>query len=253
MRLSALFVCNFLSLLASATAFTLPAPQRRHAPSLDSSMLLAATTASVRTAEAIDETTAFAKSTFPIAPEQLIQRAKEVLGPDVGIGTKDGGECLADDFEFCAAVVGPLPKEEYLGALGTFKLEDSFDISMNLFGFTVDPMQPNRVWFFQRQTAKHVNDFAGVEATGKELVLPPQTMHIDFNEDGKVKEFGFYTVDRRQGNTGGLGGAFGYFYGVGKKLGFPEAMPYKPSFRFRMLQKVGGLLRKLQNRKKKQD
>ena len=29
---------------------------------------------------------------------------------------------------------------------------------------------------------------------------------------------GFYTVDRRQGNTGGLGGAFGYFYGTGNPL-----------------------------------
>eukprot|EP00980_Cylindrotheca_fusiformis_P006901 scaffold1442_cov128-Cylindrotheca_fusiformis.AAC.22 len=72
---------------------------------------------------------------------------------------------------------------------------------------------------------------------------------MDFKEDGKIKEFGFYTADRRQGNTGGLGGAFGFFYGVGRNLGFPEAMPYKPSFRFRTLQKIGGLVRKLQKRK----
>lgn len=201
--------------------------------------------------QVIDEAGAFAKSTFPITPQDLIQRSKEILGSDIGVGTKDGGECLAEDFEFCAAVVGPLAKKEYLGALGSFKLEESFDITQNAFGFSVDPMQANRVWFFNRQVAKHVNDFAGVKATGKELVLPPQLFHMDFNEDGKVKEFGFYTVDRRQGNTGGLGGAFGYFYGVGRNLGFPEAQPYKPSFRFRMLQKIGALGRRLQNRKNK--
>ena len=50
------------------------------------------------------------------------------------------------------------------------------------------------------------------------LTLPPQLLHLDFNNDGKVTEFGFYTVDRRQGNTGGLGGAFGFFYGVGRPL-----------------------------------
>jgi hypothetical protein len=82
------------------------------------------------------------------------------------------------------------------------------------------------------------------------LIFPPQVFHMDFTEDGKVKEFGFYTVDRQYGNTGGLGGAFGFFYGVGKPLPFPEAKPFKPSFRYRMLQKVGGFLQKLQQKKK---
>ena len=68
---------------------------------------------------------------------------------------------------------------------------------------------------------------------------------MDFNADGRVKEFGFYTVDRRQGNTGGLGGAFGYFYGVGKPLPIPECQPFKPSFRFRMLNLIGKIGNKL--------
>jgi hypothetical protein len=72
-----------------------------------------------------------------------------------------------------------------------------------------------------------------------ELTLPPQLFHMDFNEDGLVKEFGFYIVDRIQGNTGALGGAFGYFYGVGKPLPIRECQPFKPSFRFRMLDLIG--------------
>lgn len=31
------------------------------------------------------------------------------------------------------------------------------------------------------------------------LILPPQLMHMDFDPDGLVREFGFYTVDGRQG------------------------------------------------------
>ena len=114
----------------------------------------------------------------------------------------------------------PFPSEEFLKALGSFKLEDSFDITQNLFGFTVSPVQPNRVYFFSHQTATLKAPFMGVapEEVKEDLVLPPQCLHVDFNEDGKVTEFGFYTVDRQYGNTGGLGGAFGYFYGVGKKL-----------------------------------
>jgi len=147
----------------------------------------------------IDVQAAYQASTFPITPDNLINRAKQVLSPAIGIGTKDAGACIADDFEFCAAVVGPLPKEEYLAALASFQLETSFDINQNYYGFFVDPMQTNRVWFFTRQVAKHVATFVGVEATGKDILLPPQLMHMDFNEDGLVREFGFYTVDRRQG------------------------------------------------------
>merc|ERR1712127_893902 len=98
-------------------------------------------------------------------------------------------------FAFCAAVVGPIPKEDYLDALGNFKLEDSFDIEPNYFGWNVDPMQTNRVWFMGRSIAKHTGTFEGVEATGKELIMPPQQFHLDFNEEGLVKEIGFYTVD----------------------------------------------------------
>ena len=228
----------FASLLPVAQGFCISQPGSLPCP----------TSTFAKPATVIDEVEAFSKSTFPIKPDDLIARAKEVLGPDIGIGTKDGGECLADDFEFCAAVVGPIPKAAYLDALGSFKLEDSFDIQQNLFGFTVDPMQPNRVWFFDRQTAKHVDTFNGVEATGKELEMPPQLFHVDFNDDGKVKEFGFYTVDRQQGNTGGLGGAFGYFYGVGKPLPIREAQPFKPSFRYRLLTKLGALAKRFQKK-----
>ena len=206
----------------------------------------------------VDTTAAFATSTFPISPPDLISRAKQVLSPEIGIGTKDSGACLAPDFEFVAAVVGPIGREEYLDALGGFKLEESFDIEQNTFGFTVDPLQPNRVWWYGRQISTQIAPFMGVEpssssedenAVATELTLPPQSFHMDFTEEGLVKEFGFYTVDRRQGNTGGLGGAFGYFYGVGKPLPIRECQPYKPSFRFRMLGLIGKIGKKLSSSK----
>mmetsp|Transcript_10079 Transcript_10079/g.24679 ORF Transcript_10079/g.24679 Transcript_10079/m.24679 type:complete len:241 (-) Transcript_10079:754-1476(-) len=201
----------------------------------------------------IDVQQAFAKSSFPISPDDLLNRAREVLSPQISIGTMDDGDCLADDFEFVAAVVGPLPKEEYLAALGSFKLTDSFGIEQNYFGFSVDPIQTNRVWFFNRAVSTHIAPFMGAKPedtiNGGVLNLPPQVYHIDFNENGLVKEFGFYTVDRRQGNTGGLGGAFGYFYGVGKPLPIRECQPYQPSFRFRMLNFIGKLGEKLAKKK----
>jgi len=192
----------------------------------------------------IDADALFEASTFPISPQKLISRAKEVLNPEIKLGMSDDGACLADDFEFVAAVVGPIGKKEYISALASFQLEDNFDITPNFFGFSVDPMQTNRVWFFNRQEATQTKTFMGAEPTDKKLVLPVQTYHIDFNEQGQIKEFGFYTTDRRSGNTGGLGGAFGYFYGVGKPLPIPECQPYKKSKRFRLLNLVGTLMNK---------
>jgi hypothetical protein len=199
----------------------------------------------------IDTAKAFEESTFPIKPDDLILRAKELLSPKINLGIDDGGACLAENFEFVAAVVGPLGKEEYLNALKGFKLQDNFDITQNLFGFTVSPIQPNRVYFFSHQTAKLVNDFMGAkpEDVKTDLILPPQVHHIDLDETGKMTEFGFYTVDRRFGNTGGLGGAFGYFYGVGKPLPIPECQPYKPSFQFRTLNWIGKLGRMISGKK----
>ncbi|GAX15955.1 hypothetical protein FisN_22Hh195 [Fistulifera solaris] len=197
----------------------------------------------------LDEAALLAQSKFPIAPADLIQKAKELLGPEIAIGTVDNGDCLAEDFEFCAPVIGPIGKTEFLESLASFKLTDSFDIDNQFFGFLVDPLQTNRVWFFSRVESVHKAPFMGVEATGKKLILPPQVLHMDFSEDGKIKEFGFYTVDRRIGNTGGLGGAFAYFYGVGKALPFPECQPYKPSKRLRFFSAVGRLLTKLKKSK----
>ena len=225
--------------VSSANAFQ---PMGQTSPETISSTQLASTS----TPTLAEEVTI--QSTFAISPDDLVIRAKEILGPDIGIGTKDNGQCLAPEFQFCAPVVGPLPRDEYLGALGSFKLEEAFDIKQNFFGFVVDPLQTNRVYFFSRQEAKHVGSFMGVEPTGDILKLPPQCHHLDFNDQGQVQEFGFYTVDRQQGNTGGLGGAFGYFYGVGKPLPIPECQPYKPSFRFRTLNFIGRLGKMLQKK-----
>ncbi|KAH8098214.1 hypothetical protein JL720_1146 [Aureococcus anophagefferens] len=189
-----------------------------------------------------DEDALLAASTFPLAPDALIARCKEVLGPEIGVGTKDGGACLAEDFEFCAGrrrtdrqggvprgagdvpargrVPGPRPQVPPVPRR---------------------PFDEGRVWFHSRSSATHTEPLMGKPATGKKLELPPQCFHIDFTGEGLVKEIGFYVIDRRVGNTGGLGGAFAFFYGTGNPLPIPECQPHKPSKRFRLLNFVGKL------------
>lgn len=62
-----------------------------------------------------------------------------------------------------------------------------------------------------------------------------------------------YVLDRRLGNTGGLGGAFGYFYGTGNALPIPECQPYKKSIQFRLLSWIGNVAGKLKNLRKKKE
>ena len=67
-------------------------------------------------------------------------------------------------------------------------------------------------------------------------------MSFTFDEFGKVTKFtGGYVMDKTLGNTGGLGGVFGLFYGIGKPLPFPEAKPWKPSLQFRFFSFLGQL------------
>merc|ERR1711871_1167354 len=189
----------------------------------------------------INEEELLAKSTFPIKPEDLIRLTKKALLTGVGI---EDESVLAENFEFCAPFVGPLMKEEYLNALRGFKLLEAFPDMDNQFHFMrVDPFETNRVWWHSRAKATHTGEpLLGKAATGKALQLPPQANSFLFNEQGQVREVTVgYVLNRRAGNTGGLGGAFGYFYGVGNTLPIPECQPYRKSWQFSLLGKVGEL------------
>lgn len=231
-------------LLAQSMAFQ----QTSRAVPKSSSSLITTKRHSVRYEGDLDTEALLSASTFPIPPDQLIEKAKEfILVQRVGLNDTS---VLADDFVFRAAFV-ETDRDEFVKALEGFNLEDSFDMKQQFFGWTVDPLQPNRVYVINRQEGTHVKDFVGVKPTNKTLVLPPQNLHVDFTEDGKVKEFGFYVIDRAQGNTGGLGGAFAFFYGVGRPLPFPEGKPYKYSFQRKILTALFNFFGRF--RKKKQE
>lgn len=188
-----------------------------------------------------------AQSKFAISPQELVERTKAIMRKRPLLGE---AETLAEDFEFCAPVVGPLNRKQYLDALTSFKLEEAFDIDSQVYNIHVDPFDQNRVWFHVRPVAVHVGEFVGAKATGKTLFQPPQVNSFTFNEKGLVTQLTVgYVVDRRMGNTGGLGAAFGLFYGIGRPLPIPECQPFKPSWQFRLLNFVGTLSNKLKKLK----
>jgi len=206
--------------------------------------------------QVINEPATLANSTFPIPPEKLIEKAKVLISKEVQLGSLKP-ELLADDFQHVFPVVGPLKKEEFCTIFSSFKIHDALpNVKANYFGFTVDPVEPNRVWFFARGEGKHEGTlkFGKIEypPTNINIVNVPQIFSFSFDEEGRVFKFtGGYPIDRTIGNTGGLGALFGIIHAIGGSLPFPEGAPWKPSLEWetwiRRLPQIGKEWAKVKN------
>ncbi|KAK3245025.1 hypothetical protein CYMTET_45385 [Cymbomonas tetramitiformis] len=188
---------------------------------------------------------------FPLKMDKLMELSKELIETRFGT-TKP--ELLADEFEFRFPIV-ELNKERFVEAFSSFKLDDAFpDMINDYYGFRMDPYIPGRIWFDTQGKGTHTGRFGGpfsyIAPTQKMVILPPQVLSFTFNEAGRLTYFtGGYVVDRRLGNTGGLGGVFGIMHAIGKTLPFPEARPFSLSYRYRFLlfletagRKIGAIL-----------
>lgn len=98
------------------------------------------------------------------------------------------------------------------------------------------PSTKQKVWFTTRVSATHAKDlkFGNVtlKATGATVQGAPEVNSYLFNEEGKCVAFtGGYVVDRRVGNTKGLGAVFGIMAALGA--------PVPGTFGFRVASFVG--------------
>jgi hypothetical protein len=76
--------------------------------------------------------------------EQLLELAATLLGAQFGAADTS---LLADGFEFCGPVVGPLDKPRFLGALDLMGIADGLpDLEYNYHDVAVCPYDVNRVW-----------------------------------------------------------------------------------------------------------
>merc|ERR1712137_569293 len=140
--------------------------------------------------------------------------------------------------------VGPLNKKEFTRAIGSFKVRDALpDLASNSW-FQVDPIEPNRVWFFSRDTGTNLgtlNFGRPIPATGKHVEMPPQATSMLFNEQGQVYTLtAGYTMDKRIGNSNGLGAVFGILKAMGTPIPAPEGRAlYNPSMTYEALERFG--------------
>ena len=194
----------------------------------------------------VDEEKLLAESGFPLSPSVLIEKAKGFLMSRGGFGADP--DLLASSFKFVGPVVGPLSKDEFVGAIGSVDIETGFpDFQGEFYGFHVDPFDGNRVWYTARGKGTNTGPLPpfAPAPTGRSLVNPPQACSLTFDEEGLVAKYTIgYVMDREVGNTGGLGGLYGVLYAIGRPLPFREAQPWRISNRYRAFRALGGLATK---------
>eukprot|EP00529_Nitzschia_sp_RCC80_P028562 CAMPEP_0113514698 /NCGR_PEP_ID=MMETSP0014_2-20120614/40549_1 /TAXON_ID=2857 /ORGANISM="Nitzschia sp." /LENGTH=271 /DNA_ID=CAMNT_0000411215 /DNA_START=208 /DNA_END=1023 /DNA_ORIENTATION=- /assembly_acc=CAM_ASM_000159 len=168
----------------------------------------------------------------PAVDHPLIQAAHKFAYSQSGFYSPYDESMFSDEFVFRGPYIGPLNKQDYLSTMDTFGIYKAFpDISPNCFGYSIDPQNPNRVWFMVRNTGTFTGEpglgFGGdayFPPNGATLQGSPETFSIIFDEDQKVKHLTVgYVADRFEGNTAGKGAAVGIFHVIG--LPFPSPGP----------------------------
>lgn len=162
--------------------------------------------------------------------EVLIEKAKEIVYKKSGFYSNYDESVYSDDFVFRGPYIGPLNKKDYLQTMDAFKVYEAIpDINPNAWGFSIDPKDPNRVWFLVRNTGTFngkpfAPDSINFKPNGAKLDGCPETFSILFDEEQKMKYLSVgYVADRFEGNTNGKGAAVGIFNAIG--LPFPPVGP----------------------------
>ena len=164
-------------------------------------------------------------SPFPLAV--MTSLAKRVVETSLGA---EEDSLLSSDFQFSGPLVGPLSKDEFVGALKSFNLKSPFpDLKSDSYCYEVDSYDPERVWVISKGSGTQTGPLilggkVMLEPTGNVYDGPPEAVSVSFNEQGLCyKATAGYILDKDQGNTKGLGGVYGIFEAIGNPLPWWES------------------------------
>ncbi|EOD11570.1 hypothetical protein EMIHUDRAFT_214397 [Emiliania huxleyi CCMP1516] len=163
-------------------------------------------------------------------PFDVLSKTQEYVAATASAAS-DRGEYLpapetyyADDYVFRGSIVGPISRRDVAETQKSFNLLGAYpDIDRGIFGLTVDPQNPYRVFFFERWTATMTGSIKigplTLPPSNKRIETPIHVTSITWNPDGKVVyESISPPVDRFEGNTKGAGAVFGLLAGAGLQL-----------------------------------
>ncbi|VEU38102.1 unnamed protein product [Pseudo-nitzschia multistriata] len=143
--------------------------------------------------------------------------------------TYDDAEGYFDeDYVFRGPIVGPITAKDVRETQERFNVMDAYpDLVMEKFGYTVDPENPYRCYWFERwkgtnREAVQVGPLA-LPPTGQVAVVPTHVMSANWTPSGKIIYLCLSgPLDRFEGNTMGQGAVFGLLKTAGVPLPVPS-------------------------------
>jgi len=170
----------------------------------------------------------------------VLEKTKEYVGSQ----SFDMAQDIYDkDYVLRGPVIGPINRKDLKTSQTGLGLREAFpDVNIDTFGYTIDPENPYRCFYFQRWRATHTGDLDSYgdifEATGIEAEMPVSVFSVVWTPEGKIiyEQVGA-VVDRFEGNTAGKAAVFGLLHTAGLKL---DANPGDKVFAF--IQRLGHLL-----------
>jgi len=181
----------------------------------------------VKEKEMTDMSRKMTKSNNLKSPDELIAHTKQMLKEKFGAFDDDQGKWLTDDFVFIFPIIYMPDRASYLDLIRAGRI--NFDKNRTYqYGFLVDPFEPNRVWYMERQAIKVGNEWKPLGVQKLSVSWCPET--------NKCYKFtGGYVVDRTNNynNCGGLGAGMGVFYANGLRLPIKENLPRQTTLEFR--------------------
>jgi len=128
------------------------------------------------------------------------------------------------DYVLRGPVIGPINRKDLRGSQTGLGLREAFpNVNIDTFGYTIDPENPYRCFYFQRWRAVHEADLDAYgdifPATGVEMEAPVSVFSVVWTPEGKIiyEQVGA-VIDRFEGNTQGKAAVFGLLHTAGLKL-----------------------------------
>jgi hypothetical protein len=141
-------------------------------------------------------------------------------------------------------VIGPINRADLSLSQNGLGLRAAFpNVNIDTFGYTVDPENPYRCFYFQRWRAVQEDDLDAYgdifsAGSGTEAEMPVSIFNVVWTPEGKIiYEMVGAVVDRFEGNTEGKAAVFGMLHHAGLKL---NASP--GDVVFGLIQRVGHAL-----------
>ena len=134
------------------------------------------------------------------------------------------GEFFAEDYVFRGPIIGPINGEDVRNAQEGFNVQNAYpNLETRPFGFTIDPDNAYRCYWFERWEGTNTESVKIGETvlppTNNDLKLPTHIMSANWTPEGKIKYICLSNpLDRFEGTTKGAGAVFGLLAGAGVKF-----------------------------------